>query len=161
MRSWCIPLTNLRRRWPPFFQHAWNASPHEPRDDPPQTPGGSNGASNVQPSAVTVGNGFELIVNPESHRSRVERPTPVPAHTEGLAEEPLRSDRATPRAHQFDPIAVPREDPNPVRLFTRIFRDVHVGQIGPPRADGPWRSVDVKREVEIERSADSGRDRGG
>src|SRR2546422_10861984 len=99
MRSWCIPLTNLRRRWPPFFQHAQNASPHEPRDDPPQSPGGSNGASNVQPSAVTVGNGLELIVNPESHGSRVDGPTPVLAHSVCLAEEALPSERATPLAH--------------------------------------------------------------
>src|SRR2546428_6219951 len=118
MRSWCIPLTNLRRRWPPFFQHAQNASPHEPRDDPPQSPGGSNGASNVQPSAVTVGNGLELIVNPESHGSRVEGPTPVLAHTEGLAEEPPRSAPAAPPAPQIHPIPVPRQHPKPVTPFT-------------------------------------------
>src|SRR2546423_717474 len=81
------------------------------------SPGGGHGAASVHPGAGTVGDGMDLSVNQQSERSRVDGPTPLLAHTEGLAEAPVRSERAAPRAHQFVPVAVPREPPNPVRLF--------------------------------------------
>ncbi len=80
---------------------------------------------------------------------------------EGLPEKRIPSEGATPRALEFDPMAVPRKDANSVRLFARIFRNVLIGQIRPPRPDGLRRSVDVQLQVEVERSADPACDRPG
>ncbi len=115
----------------------------------------------MQPSPVTAGKCLELVVDTESHGPCVEGPTPVVPHMEGLPEKRIPSEGATPRALEFDPMAVPRKDANSVRLFARIFRNVLIGQIRPPRPDGLRRSVDVQLQVEVERSADPACDRPG
>jgi hypothetical protein len=147
-QSWGIPFANRSRRSPTRFHPAQKAPPHEHGDQLSQGLGRREDASNLEPRPDAVRDHLEFIVNRNPHRARVEGPAPFAAETEGLPEEHFSSERASPSAFDLDPIAVPCQDANPVRLFARVPCDVLIRQIRPPRTDGSRRPVDVQIKFE-------------
>src|SRR2546428_9478785 len=67
-----IPLADLSGGRPPFFQHAQEASPPEPRDDPPPSSPRADDGSTCKPGAVTPGGCLCFSVDPAPPQPRAE-----------------------------------------------------------------------------------------